>query len=182
VSRAALLALLLLAAACGGLAGRTTSADAPPGVPADAQPATVSRHVDGDTLWVAVDEPGGVIEPGEDHRVRLLQVDTPEVTGSPVGEECFGPEAADFTAAQAPLGARVWLEHDRRLTDRFDRHLRHVWLDDGTLLNERIVAEGYGVALLVEPNDARIRQLRAAEDGARRAGRGLWSACELTGR
>jgi micrococcal nuclease len=150
----------------------------PPGVPEGAQEATVSRHIDGDTIWVAVDEAAqGPLPPADDHRVRLLQVDSPEVAGSPAGEQCYGPEASAFTAAELPIGTRVWLEVDTAPRDRFDRNLRYVWLADGTLFNERLVEEGYAEAVLFEPNDARIATMRAAEERARRQGRGLWGAC-----
>jgi micrococcal nuclease len=171
----ALAGVLAVLAACAATA--PPDADRPAGVPADAQPATVARHVDGDTIWVAVAEPGGLLPPADDHRVRLLQVDTPEVAGSPQGEACFGPEASAFTAALLPVGATVWLEVDTEPLDRFDRNLRYVWTADGELANRRILAEGYGEAVLFPPNDARIDTMREAEREARAAGRGLWSAC-----
>lgn len=171
---------LILLVGCGALeqSGGSRAAEPPSGVPEDAQMAIVAQHVDGDTLWVEVSEPGGLLPPAADHRVRLLQVDTPEVAGSPQGAQCYGEEASAFTAAALPLGAMVWLEADIETTDQFDRSLRYLWTDDGTLFNEVLVAQGYAEAVLFQPNDARIETMRAAERAARRAGAGLWGACQ----
>lgn len=49
--------------------------------------ATVAKVVDGDTIDVRYD--------GETHRVRLLNVDTPESVDPAKPVECLGPEASE---------------------------------------------------------------------------------------
>jgi micrococcal nuclease len=142
--------------------------------PPDAQEVRVVRVVDGDTLVVAGD--GGPVVDGET-RVRLLLVDTPEVDGPDVTEECLGPEASDFAADLVPEGSTLRLALDTEPQDEFGRTLAYAWTEDGTFVNETIVRNGYGYAALVAPNDRHIGVLLAAEDAAREERRGVWGAC-----
>ena len=165
---AAAIAIVVALSAC------ASGATAPAGVPPAAQAAVVSRHVDGDTIWVRVDEPGGPLPAGAEHKIRLLEIDTPEVNPEP---ECYGPEASAYAQRQMPLGSTVHLVADREDTDRYGRFLRYLWTAGGTFYNHDAVREGYARAVLYEPNDAHIEQLRAAEVQARGEGAGLWGAC-----
>ena len=141
-------------------------------VPAGAQEATVVRHTDGDTLVLRGIGTGPL--PGRPTKVRLLELDTPEVFPE---EECFGGEAADRLVELLPPGARVRVEADRQLRDRFGRTLLYAWTEDGVSVQEVLLREGYARVLYVRPNDRHLKHLRGVEAAARRAGRGLWDAC-----
>lgn len=119
----------------------------------------VVRVVDGDTLDVRSAQ--------TELRVRLFGVDTPERD-----EACF-EEATDRLEALA--GEQVQLLPDQRLTDTFDRELRYVYSAEGTLIDEQLVAEGFGYAWT---EDGQFRaQIMAAEAQAREDGRGcLWDS------
>jgi micrococcal nuclease len=149
---AALLTVLVLA---GCAAPGNDSAE--PGQRASAQ---VTKHTDGDTLWLS-----GI------GKVRLIGMDTPEVYG---GVECFGREASAFVERTVPLGAEVRYRLGVEERDRYGRALAYVWLRDGRLLNRLLVARGYAQPLTVPPNveyeDLFVRAARRARD----AGRGLW--------
>lgn len=134
------------------------------------------RVSDGDTLVLA-GEGSGPLRAGVDTKARLLEVDTPEVAGGFVRGECFGTQATAYVRRLLPRGAVVRVTRDRDLLDRYDRTLLYVWLDDGTFLNEKLVADGYARAVLFEPNDRHIELMRRAEQRARTERRGLWSAC-----
>lgn len=131
--------------------------------------ATVVEPVDGDTVVMRV---GRTTE-----TVRLLGVDTPETKHPTKPVECFGAEASARTAALLPPGTAVRLERDVEPRDRYGRLLAYVHLDDGTLVNLALVAEGYGAVLVIEPNHAHAPALRRAGADARAAGLGLWGAC-----
>lgn len=164
--------LIVLAAACG-----SPPADGfPQPVAGGRQPAVVTRHVDGDTLWVRA-RGDGPLPQAQEHKIRLLEIDTPEVADGGGAGECYGAEAAAFTAGVLPLGAEVALEADRADTDQYGRYLRYLWSADGELVNAEIVRQGFARAVLYQPNDAHIERIRAAEAEARGAGRGLWGAC-----
>lgn len=147
------------------------------GIPAAAQPAVVESVVDGDTIWVGVDEDGGPLAAGASHKIRLLEIDTPETVDPSRGVQCGGPEATAFAQKHLRVGSRVYLLADREDTDQYGRFLRYVWTDDGKFFNLLAVQQGVARAVLYEPNDAYIDVLRAAEAEARAAKLGLWGAC-----
>lgn len=122
---------------------------------------TVVRVIDGDTIE---------IEGGE--RVRYIGVDTPEST---TRQECFGAEA---TRRNRELleGREVELEKDVSETDRYGRLLRYIWAD-GELVNEALVREGFAVVSTYPPDVKYQEGFLAAQQEARAAGAGLWSAC-----
>ncbi|GAA4737026.1 hypothetical protein GCM10023328_16960 [Modestobacter marinus] len=126
--------------------------------------ATVTKVVDGDTIDVRYD--------GETRRVRLLNVDTPESVDPAKPVECLAPEATQYLKSRLPIGIEVRLEHDEEKYDRYDRELAAVFLGDD-LVNADIAREGFGVALVVEPNKRFYPPVRQAQDAARGAGRGL---------
>ncbi len=122
--------------------------------------ARVTRHTDGDTLWLS-----GI------GKVRLIGVDTPEAYGA---VECFGRESSAFVERTVPLGSEVRYRLGVEERDRYGRALAYLWLRDGRFLNRLLVARGYAQPLTVPPNveyeDIFVRAARRA----REAGRGLW--------
>lgn len=128
----------------------------------------VIRVIDGDT--VAIRTRDGTID-----TVRILGVDTPETRHPERGVECFGPEAAAYTARRLS-GATVRLEDDVEERDRYDRRLAYVYVD-GVRFNDELLEHGYARLLVIDPNRAHARSMLRAELDAKRAGRGLWSAC-----
>jgi micrococcal nuclease len=156
------LALVALLGACA--AGSPDTAPLPPGS------ATVVRHVDGDTIVVAID--------GREEPVRLIGIDTPETVARDRPVECFGPEASARMAELLPLGTVVRLERDVEARDRFDRLLAYVIrADDDLVVNIRMVEEGFAESVRYPPNLARQVELDRAEAEARAAQRGLWPVC-----
>lgn len=143
---------------------------APTAIPAAAQRAVVDTVVDGDTLWVRADGPGALAR-GTRTKVRLLEIDTPE------RGECGFEAASGALARLTPPGSTVWLVADREPVDRYGRALRYVWTAAGVFVDLEMVRTGMGRALLVQPNDAHIGAIRAAQRQAERARRGLWESC-----
>jgi micrococcal nuclease len=138
----------------------------PAGVPTEAQEASVTNHIDGDTLWLE----GGTLPAAAASTVRLLEIDAPEAGAT------FGTEATNFLSQELPIGAKVYLLADQGDTDRFGRYLRYLWKDNGEFFNEKAVRQGIARAVLIPPNDRYIVQIRAAEAEARAAKRGLWAS------
>jgi micrococcal nuclease len=134
--------------------------------------AIVEYVIDGDTIDVIID--------GDEERIRLTGIDTPEKarrdTGAPA--ECFGDEATAFTEALPPVGTPVRLERDVVGRDDYGRILAYVYrASDGIFVNYEIVRQGYAQPLTIPPNvtfsDLMVRAARDAEaDDV-----GLWSAC-----
>jgi micrococcal nuclease len=129
-------------------------------LPADAEPARLTKHTDGDTFYLS-----GI------GKVRLIGIDTPEVFGE---RECFGRQASRFVEETVPLGARVSYRLGVEERDRYGRALAYVWLDDGRFLNRLMVARGYALALTVPPNVEYEDLFVRVGQRARETGRGLW--------
>lgn len=128
--------------------------------------ATVAKVVDGDTIDVRYD--------GGTHRVRLLNVNTPESVNPNKPVECLGPEASDWLEQRLPVGTEVRLERDQERRDRYDRELAAVFIGD-ELVNAEIARAGLGVAMSVGANTKYLSPVEAAQAEAEMAGRGLFS-------
>ncbi|TRW43235.1 thermonuclease family protein [Georgenia yuyongxinii] len=126
--------------------------------------ATVTGVVDGDTIDVTYR--------GDDVRVRLLNIDTPETVDPDEPVQCLGPEATAFLEEMLPPGTRVELQHDKERHDQYGRELAGVFLD-GTLVNAEIAREGLGIAVKFPPNERFYDEVLAAERDAGAVGRGL---------
>ena len=126
--------------------------------------ASVARIVDGDTLTTSRGD-----------RVRLVQIDTPEVGSG----ECYSRAAARELARLAPVGSPVRLEADAALdsVDRYGRLLRYVWVG-GRNVNLELVRRGAATVWFYDGDRGRYAgALVAAARAARVARRGLWGAC-----
>jgi micrococcal nuclease len=152
-------AVLLLALA---FAGCEPVLDEAGQAPRERIAARVTKHTDGDTLWLS-----GI------GKVRLIGVDTPEVYGV---DECYGREASALVERLVPLGAAVRYRLGVEERDQYGRALAYLYLDDGRLLNLLLVRRGYARVLTVPPNVELAQRLRGAAQRARAAGRGLWGA------
>jgi micrococcal nuclease len=130
-------------------------------VPEAAEPATLVRVIDGDTIEVRLAH-------GTTDTVRMILVDTPETKKPNTPVECFGQEASAFTSwllSLAPDGT-VYLEKDVSERDQYDRLLRYVWVDlggDPYLVSEAIARSGFGALATFPP-------------GASRSARRTWTA------
>lgn len=132
----------------------------------------IKHFVDGDTIAVDMN--------GQTEKVRFIGVDTPETHKPNTPVQCYGPAAAAFT--QRTIGhQKVRLESDPLSTnrDRYNRLLRYVYLPDGTLLNEKLIDEGYGFYYPYFPF-SKSKQFEAAEQAAIATHKGLWSNCHPT--
>ena len=125
----------------------------------------IARVGDGDSLELR----GG-------ERVRLLQIDAPELgTGA-----CYGQEATRELRRLLPSGTTVRIEPDLDRIDRFGRTLAYVERD-GEVVNIELVELGAAVPWFVGGDRGRYADelLEAARD-ARAERRGLWGECPET--
>jgi len=121
---------------------------------------------DGDTILLA----DGV-------RVRLIQVDAPEL-----GVECWGDEAAAALGRLVRRGTALRLEADSHLdaVDRHGRLLRYAHAG-GRNVNVELVRLGAAAPYFYRGERGRhADELLAAARAARAARRGLWAACPET--
>jgi endonuclease YncB( thermonuclease family) len=129
--------------------------------------AVVSSVYDGDTLTLR-----------DGRRVRLLQIDTPELGSG----ECYSRAARIALLKLAPIGRPVVLELDPALdrTDRYGRLLRYV-KRNGVNLNVELVRRGAATPYFYRSDRGRYAAtLMRAAQRARTSKLGLWKACPST--
>jgi micrococcal nuclease len=129
--------------------------------------ATVDDVYDGDTLTVT-----------SGYRVRLLQIDTPELGSG----ECYSRAARTALINLTPAGSRIELETDPSLdkVDRYGRLLRYI--HRGPLnVNVQLVKRGAAAPYFYDGEHGKYAfELLADAKRAKAEKRGLWGACPRT--
>jgi endonuclease YncB( thermonuclease family) len=157
----ALVCLILVSASlvvsAAGLAGETRRSET----------AVVTSVYDGDTLSLR-----------DGRRVRLLQIDTPELGSG----ECYSRAARTALLRLTPIGRAVVLDTDPGLdrTDRYGRLLRYV-KRNGVNVNLELVRRGAAAPYFSRGDRGRYAViLLGATQRARMSKLGLWKACPST--
>ncbi|MDP2703911.1 MAG: thermonuclease family protein [bacterium] len=132
--------------------------------------ALVTKVIDGDTIE---------IEGGE--KVRYIGIDAPEIGG---GEQktCFAAEAA-VKNGELVKGKSVRIEKDASERDPYGRLLGYVYAKTGEgeeeiFINLKLIEEGAALAASYPPDIKHEGEFSAAEEEAKKEGKGLWSICE----
>jgi len=123
--------------------------------------ALVTRIIDGDTIEIEVENPG------DNNRVRLCCIDTPEM-----GEKYY-KEASDYLS-DLILGKEIRMERDVSEVGKYGRLIRYIYLDD-VFINEQIVRNGWAVAYPYYPDTKLCPQIQEAEKLAKQEELGIWS-------
>ena len=149
-----------------GVSGTAAWAGAPPN-----ESVSVTKVFDGDTIIVKLN--------GRESTVRLIGVDTPEVSRPDTPVQFYGPEASEFTR-RALEGKRVTLEFEEPdrpggSVDQYGRMLAYIITEDGGNFNRELVRQGYGRVFDKYPFRY-LKEFRQAERAARTAGLGIWNS------
>jgi micrococcal nuclease len=134
-------------------------------------PAKVTRHIDGDTVHVTLENPPAGFNKVE--KIRMIGVDTPETVHPSRDVEYFGKEASDFTK-NALLGKNVYLALDWDTRDRYGRLLAYIYTTGGECHNAELVKQGFAHAYTRFPFQF-LEEFRGLERQARAKRAGLWS-------
>ncbi len=129
----------------------------------------VVKVVDGDTLDIDID--------GKIERIRLIGMDTPETVDPRKVVQCFGKEASD-KAKEILSEKMVSVEADNSQGERdgYGRLLRYVYLEDGSLFNKYMIAEGYAHEYTYQSNPYKYQiDFQEAEKQSRETKKGLWN-------
>ncbi len=134
-------------------------------IPQDYHP--VMAVVDGDTVKVNID--------GKEEALRLIGMDTPETVDPRKPVQCFAKEAS-AKAKEILTGKRVKLEADpsQGERDKYDRLLRYLYLEDGTLYNQMMIEEGYAHEYTYNTPYKYQEEFKQAEARARESKKGFW--------
>ena len=127
-----------------------------------------SKSVDGDTAKFELD--------GKEITVRFLGIDTPETVHPTKGEEPYGKEASNYTKEKLENAYKIEIEYDENAseTDKYERPLVWVWVDD-TLLQEELISNGLARTYMLQDNYKYAWMLQENEEKAKEEKVGIWS-------
>jgi micrococcal nuclease len=128
----------------------------------------VTKVTDGDTIHIEMD--------GRDEVVRFIGINTPETVDPRRTVQCFGKEAS-ARMKELASGKIVRLEYDesQNTRDAYDRILAYVYLEDGQMLNRKMIAEGYAYEYTYLKPYKYQKEFRQLQTLARTSARGLWA-------
>ncbi|HEY4488529.1 MAG TPA: thermonuclease family protein [Candidatus Paceibacterota bacterium] len=142
-------------------------------VPSDAKWYPLVRVIDGDTFISLID--------GEEVRVRLIGIDTPETVDPREPAQCFGAEAT-VAAINILEGQLVRLETDpsQDTYDAYGRLLAYAYVPaspvrSDIMVNEYLIREGFGHEYTLSVPYRYQQRFREAQAEARARERGLWA-------
>lgn len=112
---------------------------------------------------------------GTKTKVRLIGVDTPEsVHPNSKKNNEYGEEASKYTKSLLE-GKTVKLEFDVSPKDKYGRLLAYVYLEDGEMLNEKLLKEGYAQVATYPPNVKYVENFKELQKEARENKVGFWA-------
>ena len=135
----------------------------------------VTRVVDGDTIVIDIN--------GVQEKVRLIGINSPESVDPRRNFECYGIEASKYMKSIAN-GQYVQLEYDssQDKRDKYDRLLAYLYLQDGQMLNKKMIADGYAYEYTYNKPYKYQKEFKAAQSIATYSDRGLWAAETCAGK
>ena len=169
-----LLGLISLALAVGSHAESLAELAGVSGNPKEASPLVIKP--DGVSLDFVVTKAisGDTLQLDSGKSLRLLGVISPIMASPNSSGEYYAKESTGFLNTLTQ-GKEVTVTFEKRKVDGQDRWLGYVWLPDGEFLNQKIIAEGYGLA----DSKARIRKdyqeaFEEAQETAQDDKAGMW--------
>lgn len=126
--------------------------------------AIVEYVYDGDTVRLV-----------DGRRVRLIGINAPEIGRDGAPSDPFAQRARQALMELAGPKTRVGLRYDETRTDKYRRSLAHLFLGNGTSLQEELLDQGLATTLVVPPNVWSLDCYADAEARALRTRRALWS-------
>jgi len=126
---------------------------------------TVAQVVDGDTLRLRDGRP-----------VRLIGINTQEIGRKGKPSEPLAKAARKALQTLLGKNATVALRFDQERRDRYGRLLAHVYLPDGKSVEVALLKAGLAAQIVVPPNVGQFECYQAAENSARKTGKGVWQS------
>lgn len=117
---------------------------------------------------------GDTIKTAKGEKIRLLGINTPEITHTSSPGQVMGKEATQ-ALTRILMGKTVRLTFDRERRDIYGRTLAHIWLRDGTWVNGEMVRLGFAHVYTFTPNIRWAKKLIALERPARKQRLGIWN-------
>lgn len=127
----------------------------------------VLEVVDGDTYKIKYN--------GEEKKVRLIGVDTPESVHPDSSKNSdYGKKASNYVK-ELIENKYVSLEFDVSVTDKYGRLLAYIYLENGEMLNEKLLKEGYAKIATYPPDVKYVDTFTALQEEAKNSRVGFWN-------
>jgi len=130
----------------------------------------VVKVVDGDTIKIEYE--------GGEESVRLIGIDTPEVSDS---VECFGEEASEKMKELVDgKSVNIMFDSSQGYKDKYGRLLLYIWVDK-SFINKKMIADGYAYEYTYSTPYIYQTEFKSAQKSAQEDEKGLWGdvcACE----
>ncbi len=137
-------------------------------------PLRVEKVTDGDTLTLSSGE-----------KLRLIGIDTPEITTKERGQFRYNPQPFALEAKnlvqQLAEGQKVRIEYDLVRRDVYGRSLGYCFIQGKSgevFLNKQLLEEGFAVLLTIPPNIKYADTFVEAQTNARQKKKGIWGTYE----
>lgn len=130
----------------------------------------VVRVKDGDTYVVKIK--------GKETTVRLIGVDTPEsVAPSDYFKEntSQGKTISEIVKQKLQPGNTLYVEYDVSKTDKYGRTLAYLYFEDGQMVQEWLLQNGYAQVMTVQPNCKYAERFAEVQHTAAENRVGLWN-------
>ena len=126
----------------------------------------VTSVTDGDTFKINYN--------GEEKKVRLIGIDTPESVHPDSSKNSdYGKQASAYTKSLIENKV-IKIEFDVSQTDKYGRLLVYAYLENGEMLNEKLVKEGYAQVATYAPNVKYAEKFEQLQKQARENKVGFW--------
>ena len=119
---------------------------------------------------------------GKEYKVRLLGINTPESVDPRRPVECFGVEASNYMKEVSEY-QDVYMETDDTQSkyDKYGRLLAYVYIDDGQMLNRKMIAEGYAYEYTYDGAYKYQKDFKDLQRYAKNNSKGLWASSTCNG-
>ena len=112
---------------------------------------------------------------GTKEKVRLIGVDTPEsVHPNSKKNNEYGKQASNYTKNLLERKV-VKLEFDVSPRDKYGRLLAYVYLENGEMLNKKLLKKGYAQVATYPPNVKYVEDFKTIQKEARENKVGFWA-------
>lgn len=127
----------------------------------------------GETAWPKYVIDGDTLVLKDGRHVRYIGINAPETPKRDKKGEPYGNAAKKFHRHILKSG-NIRLEYDRERKDHYGRTLAWIWMQDGSLLNELLLREGYAHCLYDKKNHKYWDRLLDAQQKAMKEKKGIW--------
>lgn len=112
-----------------------------------------------EVVWVSDGDTYIVNWHDEEITIRLIGVDTPESVASEEYQEKSGKKntvegkiASNVMKEKLPSGSYIYIVSGKEPIDLYGRSLVYAWFDDGTMIEDFLLVNGYAKLLEIPPN------------------------------